>query len=49
MSKTLESSLKYSLKDLLDANQDENKKDCQLYFSGHLGPKGLVVSFNVLY
>lgn len=42
MSKSLESPLKYTVRELLDANQDENKKDCQVYFSGHLGPKGLV-------
>jgi len=40
MSKALESPLKYTVRELLDANQDENKKDCQVYFSGHLGPKG---------
>ena len=42
MSKDLKSPLGYTVRDLLDANQDENKKDCQVFFSGHLGPKGLV-------
>jgi len=40
MSKDLKSPLGYTVRDLLDANQDENKKDCQVFFSGHLGPKG---------